>query len=158
MSTVASRSVGKEKAEGRTSVVLRFVRIGVADPGLITGFVRLARGSMVVVLGRLVVVIAGLVTILNLAQAGRPRVFRGLVCRAGLIVVAGLVTIARLVPFARPVLIVRFVVVVTARFAAGRCGATQDVAGLMQGHTRSDGRHEGEGEHGQYQMCHEVPP
>src|SRR6266550_1555340 len=134
----------KRRAEGRNSVVLRFVRIGVADPGLITGFVRLARGSMVVVLGRLVVVIAGLVTILNLAQAGRPRVFRGLVCRAGLIVVAGLVTIARLVPFAGPVLIVRFVVVVTARFAAGRCGATQDVTGLMQGHTRSDGRHEGE--------------
>src|SRR5213076_923239 len=32
----------------------------------ITGFVRLARGSIVVVLGRLVVVIAGLVVILNL--------------------------------------------------------------------------------------------
>src|SRR6266550_1118578 len=115
----------KERVEGRNSVVLRFVCVGVVHSGMIADFVRLARGSMVVVLGRLVVVIAGLVTILNLAQAGRPRVFRGLVSFAG------------------PVLIVRFVVVVTARFAAGRCGATQDVAGLMQGHTRSDGRHEG---------------
>src|SRR5437879_13356997 len=123
----------KERAEGRNSVVLRFVRIGVADPGLITGFVRLARGSMVVVLGRLVVVIAGLVTILNLAQAGRPRVFRGLVCRAGLIVVAGLVTIAHLAPFARPVLIVRFVVVRTERFSARRCGATQVLPDVSQG-------------------------
>src|SRR2546423_3171483 len=144
MSTVASRSVGKEKAEGRTSVVLRFVRVGVADPGLITGFVRLARGSIVVVLGRLVVVIAGLVVILDLTLAGRK-------C-----VVGGLVVVARLIPFAG--LIVRFVMVLTARRAAGRCGACQDVAGLMQGHTRSDRRDEGEGEHGQYQMCHEVPP
>src|SRR6266550_5544863 len=140
----------KRKAEGRTSVVLRFVRVGVADPGLITGFVRLARGSIVVVLGRLLVVIAGLVVILNLALARRECVVGGLVCPDRLVVVA------RLIPFAG--LIVRFVMVLTARNAAGRCGAAQDVAGLMKGHTRSDRRHEGEGEHGQYQMCHEVPP
>src|SRR5207249_12165765 len=39
----------KRKAEGRNSVVLRFVRVGVADPGLITGFVRLGRGCVLVV-------------------------------------------------------------------------------------------------------------
>src|SRR5207302_8286699 len=141
---------GKRRAEGRNSVVLGFVRVGVADPGNITGFVRLARGSIVVVLGRLVVVIAGLVVILNLTLAGRECVVGGHVCPDRLVVVA------RLVPFAG--LIVRFVMVLAARHAAGRCAATQDVAGLMQGHTRSDRRHEGESEPGQYQMCHEVPP
>src|SRR5438093_12238932 len=97
MSTVASRSVGKEKAEGRTSVVLRFVRVGVADPGKITGFVRLARGSIVVVLGRLVVVIAGLVVILNLTLAGRECVVGGLVCPDRLVVVGLLVPFACLI-------------------------------------------------------------
>src|SRR5205814_1759658 len=88
-------------------------------------------GSIVVVLGRLVVVIAGLVVILNLTLAGRECVVGGLVCPDRLVVVA------RLVPFAG--LIVRFVMVLTARHAAGRRGASQDVAGLMQGHTASPG-------------------
>src|SRR5256885_16107853 len=111
MSPVPSRSVGKERAEGRNSVVLRFVRVGVADPGQITGFVRLARGSMVVVLGRLVVVIAGLVVILDLTLSGRECVVGGLVGPDRPVVVA------RLIPFAG--LIVRFVMVLTARHAAG---------------------------------------
>src|SRR5439155_11699110 len=88
--------------------------------------------------------------ILGHTVARRERVVASLVCSDRLVVVA------RLVPFAG--LIVRFVMVLTARHVAGRCGAAQDVAGLMQGHTRSDRRHEGESEHGQYQMCHEVPP
>src|SRR5437870_13715166 len=133
MSTVASRSVGKEKAEGRDSVVSSFVRVGVADPGKITGFVRLARGSIVVVLGRLVVVIAGLVVILNLTLAGRECVVGGLVCPDRLVVVA------RLVPFAG--LIVRFVMVLTARRAPGRRGASQEVAGLMPRHSGPRRRH-----------------
>src|SRR5437660_10107340 len=90
----------KERVEGRNSVVLRFVCVGVVHSGMIADFVRLARGSMVVVLSRLVVVIAGLVTILNLAQAGRPRVFRGLVCRAVLMVVPRLLTVPGLAAFA----------------------------------------------------------
>src|SRR5438876_10111359 len=100
LSTVTSRSVGKERAEGRDSVVLRFVRVGVADLGKITGFVRLARGSIVVVLGRLVVVIAGLVVILNLTLAGRECVVGGLVCPDRLVVVARLVVVPRLAALA----------------------------------------------------------
>src|SRR2546430_17143857 len=115
MSTVTSRSVGKERAEGRDSVVLRFVRVGVADPGLITGFVRLARGSIVVVLGRLVVVIAGLVVILNLALARHECVVGGLVGPDRL------VAVARLFPF--PGLLLRFVMVLTTLPASVACGA-----------------------------------
>src|SRR6266566_4176160 len=150
MSVVPSRSGGKERAEGRNSVVLRFVRVGVADPGKITGFVRLARGSIVVVLGRIVVVIAGLVVILDLTLAGRECVVGGLVCPDRLVVVA------RLVPFAG--LIVRFVMVLTARLAAGRCGPARDVPGQSQAPPRPNGRPEGKSEPAKYQRCHEFPP
>src|SRR5207302_11266929 len=97
---------GKRRAEGRNSVVLRFVRVGVADPGQITGFVRLARGSIVVVLGRIVVVIAGLVVILALTLAGRECVCGGLVSPRRLAVVALLVPFAVLIVRLAGVLIV----------------------------------------------------
>src|SRR5207253_9416060 len=110
---------GKERVEVRNSLVLLFVRIGVVHSGVIDDFSGLARGAMVVVLGRLVGVIAGLVTILNLALARRPHLFGGVVR------VACLVVVARLVPFAGLVLFVRLIVVVTALFAAGRRGTCQ---------------------------------
>src|SRR5207244_7217365 len=120
--------------------------------GMFACLSRVGRGFMVVVLGGFVVVFAVIVTILTLALARLPHLFGGVVR------VACLVVVARLVPFAGLVLFVRLIVVVTALFAAGRRGTCQDVTGLMQGHTRSDRGHEGEGKHDQYQMCHEVPP
>src|SRR3989475_2592762 len=163
--SLASPVRRKAEGEGRCSIViLGFVRIRVAYLVVSAGLARLAGGPVVLMVGRLVVVISGLVVVPDLTRTRRPDMFgcfvrfAGLVGFARLAVVPRLVVVTGLVPFACLVLFVRFVMVMTAGLAIVRRDQGLTKARLMQGHTRSDRRHEGEGEHGQQKMCHEVPP